>query len=142
MTQQKKQVSVLCVDDNPEVAEALKLRLSREKRFRWVGWLPQANDLLDATRLHGPTLVLLDLDMPGVDPFEAMASLSRECPDTRVVVFTGHVRLDFIDRALEAGAWGFASKNDGEGELLRLLSAVAAGEVAFTPEARAALKRR
>lgn len=135
-------ISVLCVDDNPDVAEALKLRLTREQRFRWLGWLPRADDLSQAVRQLCPAVVLLDLDMPGSDPFEAIADLARGCPQTRVVVFTGHVRLDLVDKALEAGAWGFASKNDGEQELLKVLKTVSRGEVVFSPEVKAALKRR
>jgi DNA-binding NarL/FixJ family response regulator len=51
-------------------------------------------------------------------------------------VFTGHVRRDLIDRALDNGAWGYVSKNDGEEELVASLRKVAAGEFALGPEAR------
>lgn len=132
----EKKIGVLCVDDNPHVAEALKLKLGRAGSFRWMGWLADADRMVETARSICPKIVILDVDMPGQDPFEATAELNQVCPDTRVVFFSGHVRADFIDRALDAGAWGYASKNDGEEELLAVLRAVAGGEMAFSPEAR------
>lgn len=137
MASSDEKLTVLCVDDNPDVAEALKIKLSRSQRFEWIGSLLAADTLVETAQRLCPALVLLDLDMPGRDPFDAASELIEHCPSTRVVVFSGHVRHDLVDRALEAGAWGYASKNDGEGELLHVMQEVAAGEVSFSPEVRA-----
>lgn len=135
-------ISVLAVDDNPHVAEAVRLKLASAGSFEWRGWLSRADSVVEVVRRENPAIVILDVDMPGCSPFEVVFELRRECPDTRVVVFSGHVRLDLIDRALEAGAWGYASKNDGEEELITLLRQVASGHVAFSQEARATLDGR
>ncbi len=133
----EKKIGVLCVDDNPHVAEALKMKLRRAESFEWMGWLADADHMVETAKSICPKIVILDVDMPGQDPFEATAALNEACPDTRVVFFSGHVRLEFIERALDAGAWGYASKSDGEEALLSVLRAVAGGEIAFSPEARA-----
>lgn len=126
---------MLCVDDNPRVAEALRTKIAREGSFSWAGWLPSTDDL---TRHAEPPvrLVILDLDLPGPDPFDAMRGLSQTQPDVRVVVFTGHVHRDLVERALSNGAWGYVSKNDGEDELLLALHRVLADDLAMSPEAR------
>lgn len=131
-----KVVSVLCVEDNPEVAEALATKLSRISGLSWVGSLPSADALVERVRAEAPGIVLLDVDMPGGDPFEALSEMARVCPDCRAILFTGHVRRELIERALEAGAWGYVSKNDGEEELVAALQKVAGGEFALGPEAR------
>lgn len=134
-------VSVLCVDDNLLVADALRLKLDRAGDFEWLGWLPSADALLSTVRKISPRLLILDIDMPGRSPFEALADLVQHFPSTRAVIFSGHVRYELIDRAMDAGAWGYVSKNDGEDALVQALRDVAADELGLSQEARAAYKR-
>ena len=141
MTAATDKAGVLCVDDNVLVAEALRLRLGRHPDFEWRGWLTTADDLVETGQRERPDLVLLDVDMPGRDPFEAAAELVTHLPTVRVIVFSGHVRADLIERALAAGAWGYVSKNDGEQELLKVLARVRENKVAFSPEAQAMYDR-
>jgi DNA-binding NarL/FixJ family response regulator len=129
-------MSVLCVDDNAAVAEALEVKLGRSEGFEWKGALRRADDLVAVCVRDRPTLVLLDVDMPGRDPFDVLAELVDRCPETRVLVFSGHVRRDLITRAIDSGAWGYVSKNDGEEEMVAALRQVAAGELALSPEAK------
>lgn len=126
-------IRILCVDDNPLVAEALKRKLCGMEQFEWAGWLSRADPLPQIARSEKPSIVLLDLDMPGEDSLSAATRMLESTPDIRLVVFTSHVRSDLIDEALEAGAWGYASKHDGEDELVSVLRSVAAGEVVFSP---------
>jgi len=134
-------ISVLCVDDSQDVARALHRKLSLAGGFDWRGWLPDAATLLASVRAKCPRVVLLDIDMPGPDPFEVLAEISTQCPDTRVIVFSGHIRRELIDRALDAGAWAYISKNDGEIALVDAIRRVTAGEFVLSPEAQTVLDR-
>ena len=135
------EVNVLCVDDNPYVAEALRIKLSRTDGFAWKGWAEDADSLLAMSRKSCASLVILDLDMPGKDPFDATEELQSICPNCRVVVFSGHVRKDLIDRAVQAGVWGYVAKSDGEDALIDAMCKVAEGEFALSPEVRATYDR-
>lgn len=137
MTDPAHAITVLCVDDNPDVAEALRVQIGRTPGFVWGGWAASAAGL-GTLPADNPSILLLDIDMPGPDPFEALEVLLMRRPGVRALVFSGHVRPDMIARALEAGAWGYVSKNDGEDELVRCLRAVASGEFAMSPEVRRA----
>lgn len=128
-------VGVLCVDDNPRVADALRLKVTRAGGFTWAGHLLAADDLLKHAT-DPVKLVILDLDLPGLNPFTAMRELAEQNENIRVVVFSGHVRRDLVDRVLSNGAWGYVSKNDGEDELIDALRRVLAGELAMSPEVR------
>jgi two-component system, NarL family, response regulator DesR len=130
------EISVLCVDDNEQVAIALRMKFGSIGGFEWRGWLSAADSLVPTVLRDKPGIVLLDIDMPGRDPFDALAELTNRCPRTRVVIFSGHVRRDLVDRALDAGAWGYVSKNDGEESLVHAVRQVAAGELTLSPEAR------
>ncbi len=136
--QQGSAPSVLCVDDNPDVAEAIQLKLRIVGGFVWKGVLASADRLVETAVCDCPTLVLLDVDMPGKDPFVTLSELVERCPETKAVVFSGHVRGDLVRRAVDAGAWGYVSKNDGADELVAALRGVIAGELALSPEARTA----
>ena len=133
---------VMCVDDNDLVAEAVELQLGLSADFRWLGRLHDAGRLVEEARRRHPDIVLLDIDMPGPDPFEALAQLASEQPDTRVVMFSGHLRSDLIDRAVEAGAWGYVSKSEGPEAMLAVLHKVAAGEFSLAPDVAAEYVRR
>jgi DNA-binding NarL/FixJ family response regulator len=134
MTEHDPTISVLCVDDNEPLALALRMKFGAAGGFDWRGWLPDADNLVVRAERDNPSVVLLDIDMPGRDPFDAVAELTVRCPQTRVVVFSGHVRRELIDRALEAGAWGYVSKNDGEDVLINAVHQVMSGELALSPE--------
>jgi DNA-binding NarL/FixJ family response regulator len=128
-------IRVLCVDDNPAVAEALRLKLSLEPGFTWVGHLECADDLVRQVQESDPDVVLLDVDMPGADPFAVLETLSNVHPQARTVMFTAHARGELVDRAVVAGAWGYLLKSEGTDALLRAIRRVRAGEFVVQPPA-------
>ena len=134
-------IRVMCVDDNEWIAEAIERKLRRSPGYAWAGWLPSADDFPDAVCERRPDVLLLDIDMPGRDAFEAIGLVGGQCPEVRVVMLSGHVRLDLINRAFEAGAWGYVAKTQDLAELLEAVRRVAAGEVVMSPEVQAVLTR-
>jgi DNA-binding NarL/FixJ family response regulator len=134
-------IRVLCVDDNHLVADALKTKLRLAGGFEWLGQVTEATGLVELADRIKPDIILLDIDMPGEDPFDVLEALTNECPETRVVMFSGHVRGDLIDKAVEAGAWGYISKNDGTESIVSSLHRVAEGEFVIGEEAEAEFRR-
>lgn len=129
-------LSVLCVDDNNAVADALAIKLRRSGQFVWRGKLADAGALVETVLRDRPSLVILDIDMPGKDPFAALQEMSEQCPDTRAIVFSGHVSPDLVRCAIESGAWGYVSKSDGEESLVDAMQRVANGELVLSREAQ------
>ncbi len=136
MAAQQASCSVLCVDDNPHVAEALQNKFLRGSLCTWLGWLPDANNLVEWVLENKPDIVLLDIDMPGRDPFEALNELTARRPETRTIIFSGHVRRELVDRAIEGGAWGYVSKNEGEDQLMDAIERVLEDEFILSHEVR------
>src|ERR1044071_3267063 len=92
-------LKVLCVDDNPAVRDALEATLSRAEGVRCVGCLSSAEGLIEAAERERPGVVVMALDMPGPEPFGALRALRDRLPEARVLVFSGLVREDLMDRA-------------------------------------------
>lgn len=121
-------IRVIGVDDNPSVLEALSLGLGRLPDIDYAGGLNSADRLIQFCRTQLPDVVVLDIDMPGINPFEAMEELNSLCPKARVIMYSGHVRQELIERAIDHGAWGYVAKSDDFEALLDAIRKVAQGE--------------
>ena len=127
-------VRILCVDDNEEILWALGVHFAHTKGFEVVGSLSSATGLVAAVKDAKPAILVLDLDMEGKSPLQALREVNRTGARTRTIVFSGHLRRELVAQAMDAGAWGYVSKNDGEVSLVAAIRAVMAGEVAWSPE--------
>lgn len=134
-------LSVLCVDDNELVAGALGQRFKHEPTLRWAGWESDGSRVRGAVERLRPDVVLMDIDMPGMDAFALAAQISGEFPGVRVVMFSGHVQAGYIERALDSGAWGYLSKNEDTATLIESIRRVGAGEIVLSREAEAVHRR-
>jgi two-component system, NarL family, nitrate/nitrite response regulator NarL len=130
----ERRIRLLCVDDNQWVAEAIERRLRREPDFQWLGWLPHAGELLEKAEALRPDVVLLDVDIPGDDTFDATERLVKARPEARVVMLSGHVKPDYVDRAIAAGAWGYICKSEENDAIIGALRRVVGGEFVLLPE--------
>jgi len=126
-------IRVLCVDDHAFLAEGLRSKISLELDMEYVGWLPDATDLVKEAKERGADVVTLDIEMPGPDPFEALAEVQRRAPEVRVIVLSAYVKDRYLDAAVEAGAWGFLSKADDPDSIVQAIRRVAGGEFALGP---------
>lgn len=129
-----KPIRILCVDDNNLVAEAVERRIALEPQLEWAGWAPTTEGILQYVDREKPDVVLFDIDMPGRDSFDVVRELAASRPEARVIMFSGYVRSDYIDRAIESGAWGYVSKNASIDEVVAAVEQVARGDFALTQE--------
>jgi DNA-binding NarL/FixJ family response regulator len=135
-------VKIMLVDDNAILAEALPFVLRNDHRFEWTGWVESGRDVLTAVTRVRPHVVLMDVDMPNVDTFELVREVTRCCPDTKVVMFSGHVRQEYIEAAFDAGAFGYLHKDDEFPALLESLLKAHAGEIVMSTPIRQMIWRQ
>jgi PAS domain S-box-containing protein len=128
--------SIVVVDDASEVRLLIRTRLRLSGSFRVVGEGADGRDAVALAREHRPTVMLLDVSMPGTDGLEALPQVLRESPATRVVLFSGFEEQGLADRAQELGAAAFIEKSMPVETLIERLAAIASApaERPTTPE--------
>jgi two-component system NarL family response regulator len=124
---------ILCVDDHVFLADGLRARIDAEPDMQFAGHLESADRLMETVQKLRPDIVLLDIDLPGRDPFDALLDLKRDAPRTRAIMLSAHVRDRYIDLAYKAGAWGYLSKGDSPDSIIAGIREVVAGRVASSP---------
>lgn len=123
-------ITVLCADDNTDIADLMQVILSRQPDMRCAGVVTQAENLAKVVADAKPDVLVLDLRMPGVNALQFVTDLSQAQPQTRVIIYSGYDDRETIDTAIEAGAWGFVSKHHDLNTLVEAVRKVARGEVA------------
>lgn len=124
---------ILCVDDHAIIGEGLQTKLALERDMEFAGWLGSADTLIDEVGRTRANIVLLDIEMPGLDPFEVVGDLRRRYPDVRAIMLSAYIRDLYIDAAVRAGAWGYLSKSDEPSTVIDAIRKVGRGEFTFSP---------
>ncbi len=132
-----KPIRVLCVDDHAFLVAGLRARLDVEPGMEFVGRLDTANELVAHVRRTSADIVLMDIEMPGADVFEAIRDLRGRCPDVRTILLSAHVRDKYLDSAFASGAWGYLTKSDSPDEVIQGIWKVTNGESAVSPDVMA-----
>lgn len=120
-------ITVLLADDQALVRGAMAALLGLEGDLEVVAEVGSGDEVLEAARRTHPDVVVLDIEMPGLDGISATAQLTRETPGARVLIVTTFGRPGFLRRALEAGARGFVVKDTPSEELAEAVRTVARG---------------
>src|SRR3972149_5642247 len=117
---------VLVVDDHEMFSEALELLLRRQPDVRLVGSARDATEALGMLE-DEPDVVLMDLDMPGIDGIQATRQIREAVPNAKVVLLTAVQSPEIIADALAAGACGYVPKTRAVDELMDVVRRAAAG---------------
>jgi DNA-binding NarL/FixJ family response regulator len=128
-------IRVLVVDDHGVVRLGVERALTGLRGLEVVGAVADGEQALDAVRELDPDVILMDLQMPGLDGIEATKEIIRQRPDARVVVLTSYLDRGKIEAALEAGAIGYTLKDGDPQELERVVRVAADGDFPIAPKA-------
>jgi DNA-binding NarL/FixJ family response regulator len=139
MTSAPKPIRIALVDDHPLLRQGIAALLSDQPDLQLVGQASNGLEAIEQFRLHRPDVMLMDLQMPGMNGIDAMSAIRAEFPDARFVVLTTYTGDVQIVRALKAGARAYLLKSLLHRELLDTIRAVHAGQKRIPPEIAAEL---
>ena len=120
-------ITVLIVDDHPLFRKGLLNVLAAEGDIRTLGECSDGVEGLEAARALQPNVLLLDINLPGMNGLQVTASLTAEHHNTRVVLLTAYDDQEQAMHAMRAGASGYCSKELTPTKLVDVVRQVAAG---------------
>lgn len=126
-------ISVLIVDDHNIVRLALKNILATANNIEVVGEAETGEEAIRLVRELKPDVVLMDIQMPGIDGLETTQRLLKVFPDLKIIALTAHDEDPFPSGFVHAGAAGFLTKNTDPAELIAAIRRVYQGESYLTP---------
>jgi pilus assembly protein CpaE len=110
MSAGEERIRVLIVDDIPETRENLKKMLYFESDMEIVGTASSGNEAIELSKQTRPHVVLMDINMPGVDGISASEAITRAVPYAQVVMMSVQSEADYLRRSMLAGARDFLTK--------------------------------
>ena len=127
-------IRLLIADDQAMVRGALAALLDLESDLEVVAEVGRGDEVLDACREHAPDVVLMDVEMPGMDGLEASAALRQALPAVKILIVTTFGRPGFLRRAMQAGVQGFVVKDTPATQLADAVRRVHAGLRVVDPQ--------
>jgi pilus assembly protein CpaE len=109
---------VLAVDDSATVRETLALVIGAQPDMQLVGLAASGQEAVRRAAELQPDIVLMDIHMPDLDGIQATWLVSSRAPHGAVIMLTSEERIDFLQKAMSAGAQGYVLKPFGDGAQL------------------------
>jgi DNA-binding NarL/FixJ family response regulator len=126
-------ISVLLVDDHPLWRETLRKVLEKKGVAVVVEEASDGAEALDKAAAVQPEVVVMDLELPGIDGIETTRQLIEVLRDVKVLVLSGSSERKSVVDAVRAGAAGYLLKTSGATEITDAIGRVARGEMVFPP---------
>jgi two-component system response regulator NreC len=118
-------ITIVVADDHTVMRSGLRMLLEAENDFEVVAEAGTIQSVLRDVRSHRPTVLVLDLNMPGGSSVDAISRLAAFAPGTAVVVLTMEDDPVFMREAYRAGASGYVMKEAAATELVKAIRAAA-----------------
>ncbi len=132
-------ITIVLADDHVVVRSALRMLLEAEPDIKVVAEAGDADSAARYVNGHRPSVLILDLNMPGESGLSAIPKIRRQSPDTQIVVLTMQDETAFAREALQAGVLAYILKEAAGEELVKAVRMAAAGKTYLQPELGARL---
>ncbi|MGO9203392.1 MAG: response regulator [Limisphaerales bacterium] len=142
VTTPAKHTRVLLADDHTLVRSGIRALLEKLPGVDVIGEASDGREVLDLVKAQQPDLVLMDVSMPGLNGLQALARITRDVPQARVIMLSMHPNDEYVLQALKSGAAGYLLKRAATAELAAALQAVLGGGTYLSREIASQFLRR
>ena len=129
----KQRIRILIVDDQKMIREGLKALIQTEEDFEVVGTANNGEDGIKQVELAQPDIVLMDMEMPGLDGVSATKIICEKFPQVKVLVLSTFDTQEYVARSLSSGAMGYLLKGTPAKELTNAIHSVYLGYAQIGP---------
>jgi two-component system NarL family response regulator len=132
-------ISVLIAEDHLIARVGVSTIINTQPDMAVIAEATDGLEACDLYRLHRPDITLMDMRMPGMTGFEAIAAICKEFPAARIIALSTYGGDQDVRRALDAGAKSYLTKDVLHDELLKAIRSVHAGQTYLPAPVAAAL---
>lgn len=125
---------ILLVDDHKIIRDGIRSLLREESEIAVVGEASNGQELIDMLPETPVDVILMDLNMPVMDGFEATRYVREHYPNTKILVLSMLDHENYISKILDVGALGYVLKNTGKEEMVYAIKSVAGAITLFAPK--------
>lgn len=125
---------IVIIEDNKDLNLAYKLILEQVSGFDVVGTFYSCEDAILEIKKLTPNLILMDLDLPGIDGIEGIKKIRKYNAEIKILVITVHEDDDRVFSAISAGAIGYITKKSNHSELISSVEKAAYGGTPLSDE--------
>lgn len=124
-----KPIRIILADDHPIVRAGVKAELEKIPGAEVVAEAGDGRQALELVAAHKPDLLFIDISMPNLNGLEAATRVTRDFPQTKVIILSRHKNEEYVWQALKAGAAGYLVKSAVIGEIAQAAQRVHGGEI-------------
>jgi len=129
-----KNIRVVLAEDHTLVRKGIKALLEELEGIDVVAEAGDGHEAINAVETSSPDIVLLDIAMPGLNGLEVASRITKDFPDTKVIVLSMHANEEYVFQSLKAGVAGYLLKDAGTAELELAIRSVIRGEIYLSPQ--------
>ena len=126
--------TLLLVDDQAILLDGLEALLGTMPGLDLAGRCTNGKDAVEIAGALLPDVVIMDVNMPGMDGIEATKRLLKVSPKSRVLILSMYGHKEFVREAMDAGAFGYLLKNAGKEDLRKAIEDILDGHKHIAPE--------
>ena len=127
-------ISVFLVDDHELVRTGIRRIIDDVRGMTVAGEASSGEDAVKWCRANHADVILMDMNMPGINGLEATKKILRFNPDVKIIVLTIHTENPFPTKLMQAGASGYITKGAGPDEMVNAIRMVNSGQRYISPE--------
>lgn len=129
-------ITVILADDHALVRSTLAAWLVATGDIEVVADVGDADAAVDAALAHRPDVIVLDIDMPGLQCFDAARAIKSRCPSTQIIFLSAFFHDRYIEDALAVEAAGYVTKGESPQTIVEAIRLAVSGGAYFSPEVK------
>jgi DNA-binding NarL/FixJ family response regulator len=121
-------ITVILADDHAILRDGLRFLLEAAGDIKIISMAANGQEAVEQAQMHCPDVIVMDISMPVMSGIEATKHICKICEHTKVAILSMHHTMEYIQRALEAGAVGYLLKDSAGAELVAAIRALNDGK--------------
>ena len=114
-------ITLLITDDHKLVRESLVLLFNAEPRLQVLAHCGSGEEAVELAKRWRPAIVMMDLNLPGINGFEATAQILKQSPSSKVLAVSLHTQPAYVRKFFQMGAMGYITKNSSKEEMVKAI---------------------